>query len=305
MLREVLLVVAVSVAASFTVGPCVDNDGSLVTLGEVVQRNNYQYTCIEEGGVFFLKPTGCLYEGVIYGPGETVSNEYYVYTCVETPNGVGLEVTGCKGESGDVATGGMVEIGDFVYECARTSGGVTLKPAGCIYNGAVIPIGEIYDGDSFFHSCNSDGGSIFTTCEGCLDTNGNRVQSGETYFKNGFVFKCLCNDKDGGRSECKHKVAGCAEIQPDGVQKPRYVGEQWLEGTAPFRYYVKCELCSQGTSMARTIGKCRTGDTYIKPGCVRRIGGKVFACGINNRQTLQLYTGTNEGKFLKEGYKKY
>jgi len=281
------------------------------SVGEKKKDSGYEYTCVQdEDGFSYFQTTACISEGKTYNPGANVENAYFSYECKSAVDGgVFLEMKGCKNDGQVVPAGSKVKIGDYMWMCTKDTqyGFLTLTPSGCIVENGEIPFGKDFEEGVFWYTCTKTATSpIVKKIGGCID-GGKRLASGATYFKNGFVVTCQCNNGGGRMDGCSHKVTGCVEEGP-AAPKAHMVGESWLQGTAPFRYTVKCGTCTTGSVITKTLDYCtHEGSTKIDPGCVKIIGEKLVACGINEKQTLQIYNDSAQelAKFTAKGYRSY
>jgi hypothetical protein len=252
----------------------------------------YEYTCMADpDGFTYMMTSGCVSpadESVQPG-GALFQDDFYAYECqIQEDNSVGLVRTGCISSGTQVEEGGKVEIGNYVHECAKSEAGyLNLQPSGCIVDGGEVPIGETFESAGFWYTCLDEPAKKL---EGCMNPSGDRLNPGETYFKDGFTVSCLCDD-----DSCEHKVTGCEGIV-GGTSVNKAVSEEWLQGTAPFQYKCKCTTCSEGTTIVRTVPYCTYKETKIEPGCMTDVAGEQCGCGINQDQTLQVMCGERAGE---------
>lgn len=117
----------------------------------------------ESPGDFWLKATGCVYEGRELGLGARVRDAYYEYACVAEQGSVGLATVACVGPSGEaVSEGGVSVRGEGAFRCAADDwGNLRLVPAGCVTEeGGVAPLGRTFNGPSFWYTCTERNGPI-------------------------------------------------------------------------------------------------------------------------------------------------
>ena len=184
--------------------------------------------------------------------------------------------------------GGLVIKNDYAFRCSkdRWGTGLTLKPAGCVNGGRVVGLGKTFSDKRFWYTCREQSGQPARVLGGCVSGAGKRVRSGSVFTSEGFAITCRCTAK-----QCSNRVTGCAEEKADGSEVPRRLGETWLQGRDPFRYTVTCKTCSLGITIVRTNTECRYAEgKFLGPGCMKRVGSNVLACGTNSRWGLQLST---------------
>jgi hypothetical protein len=261
-------------------------------VGMTKVEGGYEYTCIQEDdGFLFWLASGCVspVDDSVQPADSKFQNNYYAYECKLFDDGsVGLEIVGCVNDGAVVAEGEKVTIDEYVWMCTKKEHYLELEPTGCVVDGGEIPIGETFDLAGFWYTC-SGPDPLVRKIEGCVSpSDGARLNNGEVYFKNGFAVSCNCNEKS-----CTHSVTAC-EGHENGVSVVKNVGQEWMEGTAPFLYKLKCSTCSQGTTVVRTIPQCSDGDFVLKPGCYASGPSGPVGCGINEEQTLQMISGTDE-----------